>query len=95
MIFTEYFEKCTQLPFRNHADYHFGDYAKLTQELLSFVQRFFTSTIILIEPVYTGKMFFAIYDLIAKNMFSPESKILAIHTGGLTGILGMSSKFNF
>jgi 1-aminocyclopropane-1-carboxylate deaminase len=88
-------EKYTDLPFAVHNNYHFGGYAKTTQELLLFIHNFCKSTGILIEPVYTGKMFFAIYDLIARDMFSPESKILAIHTGGLTGILGMSSKFNF
>ena len=88
-------EKYTDLLYTIHNDYHFGGYAKTTQELLLFIHNFCKSTGILIEPVYTGKMFFAIYDLIARNMFSPESKILAIHTGGLTGILGMSSKFNF
>ncbi len=88
-------EKYTKLPFRNHTDYHFGGYAKSTPELLSFIQNFCASTGILIEPVYTGKMFFAIYDLIRKDAFAAGSKILAVHTGGLSGILGMSKTFKF
>jgi 1-aminocyclopropane-1-carboxylate deaminase len=35
--------------------------------------------------VYTGKLFFAVNDLIEKNYFPPSSKILAIHSGGLQG----------
>jgi len=64
-----------------HTDYHFGGYAKTDKELISFIKRFVTDTGILIEPVYTGKMLYAIYDLAAKGHFKPGSTILAIHTG--------------
>lgn len=87
-------EKYTNQTFQLHLNYSFGGYAKTTPELLSFIQNFCKSTGILIEPVYTGKMFFALFDLIKKDSFLPGSKILSIHTGGLTGILGMSSKLN-
>lgn len=83
----------TDHSFEMHPEYHFGGYAKITSELLSFIKSFCESTGILIEPVYTGKMFFALYDLIKKDSFPAGSRILAVHTGGLTGILGMSSKF--
>ena len=76
-----------------HTDYHFGGYAKSTPELTDFVKQFVSSTGILIEPVYTGKMMYAVYDLAAKNYFKPGSKILAIHTGGIWGLLGMKDKF--
>ena len=45
-----------------------------------------------IDPVYTAKMFYAIDDLCSKNYSAPDVKILAIHTGGLFGILGMKDK---
>lgn len=76
------------------ADYHFGGYGKVTNELIAFVKNFIASTGILIEPIYTGKMLYAIYDLAAKNYFKPADKILAIHTGGIWGLLGMKDKFN-
>jgi len=76
-----------------HTDYHFGGYAKTDKELISFIKRFVTDTGILIEPVYTGKMLYAIYDLAAKGHFKPGSTILAIHTGGLLGLQGMKDKF--
>lgn len=63
-------------------DYHFGGYAKSTPELLSFIDTFVNIHNFTIEPVYTGKVFFAVYDLLKKNYFETGSKILVIHTGG-------------
>lgn len=76
-------------------NYHFGGYAKTDKKLLTFIKTFCAETGILIEPVYTGKMFYALFDLISKDTFKPGTKILAIHTGGLTGISGMHQRFNF
>jgi 1-aminocyclopropane-1-carboxylate deaminase len=81
--------------FKFHQEYHFGGYAKTDEKLLTFIKTFCRETGILIEPVYTGKMFYALFDLIKNDGFEPKSKILTIHTGGLTGILGMQNKFNF
>ena len=76
-----------------HTEYHFGGYGKVNDELLEFIKQFVASTGILIEPVYTGKMLYALYDLAAKGYFKPGSRILAIHTGGIWGLLGMKDKF--
>ncbi|MBS1525571.1 MAG: 1-aminocyclopropane-1-carboxylate deaminase/D-cysteine desulfhydrase [Bacteroidetes bacterium] len=76
-----------------HTDYHFGGYAKTTGDLIRFIKRFVSSTGILIDPVYTGKMLFAVYDLAAKGHFPKGSRILAVHTGGIWGLLGMKEKF--
>ena len=72
-------------------DYHFGGYAKINTELISFINKFKNDYQIPLDPVYTGKMMFGIFDLIEKNHFPKGSKILAIHTGGLQGIEGMNS----
>jgi 1-aminocyclopropane-1-carboxylate deaminase len=64
-------------------DYHFGGYAKTTPELLTFIDVFQAKTHLEIEPIYTGKMLFGIFDLIKRGYFAKNSKILAIHTGGL------------
>jgi 1-aminocyclopropane-1-carboxylate deaminase len=77
-----------------HLDYHFGGYAKVKPELIAFVKNYVKSTGIMIEPTYTGKAMFALHDLIQNDYFSPESKILFVHTGGLTGLLGQLEKFN-
>lgn len=71
-----------------HPQYHFGGYAKTTEELMNFIQSFSSRTGILIEPIYTGKMMYGVLDLIKNAYFKPESKILLLHTGGLTGLLG-------
>lgn len=76
-----------------HTDYHFGGYSKTTPQLINFIKHFIATTGILIEPVYTGKMLCAIYDLAAKQCFKPGSRILAIHSGGIWGLLGMKNKF--
>jgi len=81
------------LTYQLHTNYHFGGYAKTNDELINFIKNFVADTGILIEPVYTGKMLYAIYDLAVKGHFKPGSKILAIHTGGLIGLLGMKDKF--
>ncbi|TKC04629.1 1-aminocyclopropane-1-carboxylate deaminase/D-cysteine desulfhydrase [Pedobacter polaris] len=75
-----------------HTGYHFGGYAKTTPVLIQFIKDFTGETGMLIDPVYTAKMFYAINDLVSKNYFKKEDKILAIHTGGLLGILGMKEK---
>jgi 1-aminocyclopropane-1-carboxylate deaminase len=76
-----------------HTDYHFGGYGKATDELISFIKQFVATTGIVIEPIYTGKMMYAVYDLIDKGYFKVGSKILAIHSGGIWGLLGMRDRF--
>ena len=71
-------------------DYHFGGYGKVNKELIDFINKFKKDTSIPLDPVYTGKMMFGIFDLIEKGFFPEGSRILAIHTGGLQGITGMN-----
>jgi 1-aminocyclopropane-1-carboxylate deaminase len=66
-------------------NYHFGGYAKYTTGLLSFMNEFYEATNIPTDFVYTGKLTFAIFDLIKYDQFKPGSKILMIHSGGLQG----------
>lgn len=66
-------------------DYHFGGFAKCNNDLLLFIKQFFEKHDIELEPVYTGKMFYGVLDLIQQGYFEPGTKILAIHTGGLQG----------
>ena len=73
-------------------DYHFGGYGKINQDLIAFINQFYSDTKIPLDPVYTGKMVYGIFDLIQKNYFPAHSNILLIHTGGLQGIYGMNEK---
>lgn len=73
-------------------EYHFGGYAKINEALISFINEFKRNYQIPLDPIYTGKMMFGIFDLIYRGFFPKGSKILAIHTGGLQGIEGMNMK---
>lgn len=66
-------------------DYHFGGYARYTNHLIEFMNEFFAHTGIPSDFVYTGKLFLAATDLLQKNYFPSQSKILLIHSGGLQG----------
>ena len=68
-------------------EYHFKGYARHTPELLDFIQKFKSDHNIQLEQVYTGKMFFGLYDLMARGFFKKGSCIVAVHTGGLQGLL--------
>lgn len=71
-------------------EYHFGGYGKVSNELINFLNSFYTQTSIPLDPVYTGKMVFGVLDKIKEGYFPENSKILIIHTGGLQGIKGMN-----
>jgi len=73
-----------------NTNYHFGGYAKISEELITFINKFKRETGIPLDPVYTGKMMFGIIDLMKSDMFQKGTRILAIHTGGLQGIEGMN-----
>lgn len=73
-------------------DYHFGGYGKVNLELIAFLNHFYGEFKIPLDPIYTGKMVFGIIDLIKKDYFPENSKILIIHTGGIQGIQGMNLK---
>ncbi|MCF1422511.1 1-aminocyclopropane-1-carboxylate deaminase/D-cysteine desulfhydrase [Mangrovimonas futianensis] len=82
----------TQDQWKLITDYHFGGYGKINQELIGFINEFKMKYQIRLDPIYTGKMMFGIFDLIKKGFFPKGSQILAIHTGGLQGIEGMNQK---
>ncbi len=73
-------------------EYHFGGYAKINENLISFINDFYQQTTIPLDPIYTGKMIFGIMDLVQKDFFNRNSSILVIHTGGLQGIEGMNQR---
>jgi 1-aminocyclopropane-1-carboxylate deaminase/D-cysteine desulfhydrase-like pyridoxal-dependent ACC family enzyme len=74
-------------------DYHFGGYAKFKPELIDFMNDFKRQFDIQLEPIYTGKMLFGIFDLIKNDFFKANTTIIAIHTGGLQGVEGFNKRF--
>lgn len=75
-------------------NYHFGGYAKMKKELALFIRDFEAADNIPLDPVYTSKMLFGVFDLIKKGYFEKGKTIIALHTGGLQGKAGMEQKIN-
>lgn len=72
------------------AEYHFDGYAKWSPMLINFINSFKIKYGIALDPVYNGKMFFGVFDLIKKGYFEENSTIVLVHTGGLQGIEGFN-----
>ena len=73
-------------------NYHFGGYAKITKELIGFMNEFESINNIKLDPVYTGKLLFAVNSMLGKSKFKKSSNIIVLHTGGLQGNAGMQNK---
>jgi 1-aminocyclopropane-1-carboxylate deaminase/D-cysteine desulfhydrase-like pyridoxal-dependent ACC family enzyme len=73
--------------------YHFGGYARYDQGLVDFINYFYEHHSIPLDPVYTGKMMYGIFDLVKRGRIPEGSEMLAIHTGGLQGIRGFNDRF--
>jgi 1-aminocyclopropane-1-carboxylate deaminase len=71
--------------------FHFGGYAKHTPELLAFMDDFYRSNAIPTDFVYTGKLMYAVSQLINEGWFAAGSRILTIHSGGLQGNRSLKS----
>ncbi|MGJ8685449.1 MAG: 1-aminocyclopropane-1-carboxylate deaminase/D-cysteine desulfhydrase [Nonlabens sp.] len=84
----------------------FGGYAKSSDGLIKFMNgRFRTSAELSInssvtpenpggiplEPIYTGKMMYRLEHLVKTGVITGETRILAIHTGGLQSIAGYNA----
>lgn len=65
-----------------------GGYGKISEENVSFINSFYSTYGIKLEPLYTGKMMAKLFTLIEQGFFPEDSSILAFHTGGLQGIEG-------
>ncbi|WP_181305002.1 1-aminocyclopropane-1-carboxylate deaminase/D-cysteine desulfhydrase [Rufibacter sp. XAAS-G3-1] len=74
-------------------NYAFGGYAKHTPALLTFMQQFHQHHGILLDPVYTGKMLYGVFDLVRQDYFAVGTKIIAVHTGGQQGWAGYAQRY--
>jgi len=73
-------------------EYHFGGYGKINIALIEFINKFREEQNIALDPIYTGKMMYGLFDRIKNGDFTKNTRILAVHTGGLQGITGMNKK---
>ena len=67
-----------------HED-HFGGYAHFTTDLINFMNQTYATSGIPTDFVYTGKLFYSVARLTEMNVFPAGSRILVLHTGGLSG----------
>ncbi len=72
--------------------YHFGGYGKVTPELIDFINWFKEKFKLQLDPIYTGKSFFGVWDMIKNDKFEKNLEIVLLHTGGLQGISGFNRK---
>jgi 1-aminocyclopropane-1-carboxylate deaminase len=70
-------------------NYHFGGYARYSEELIKFMNHCWKQYKIPTDFVYTGKALFGTFDLIDNGLIPPSSKVLFIHTGGLQGNISL------
>lgn len=71
--------------------YHCGGYAKVNDELISFLRMFYAKFHLKLDPIYTGKAMFALWKEIEKQDLKNET-IVFVHTGGLQGIAGIEER---
>ena len=65
--------------------YHHGGYAKVPDVLKNFIREMYQQHNLPLDPVYTGKLMWAVLEEVKKGFFRRGSTILALHTGGLQG----------
>ena len=71
-------------------DHHCGGYARVSAELREFILAFQAVHHIPLDPVYTGKAMYAVYQLLFNAVWSGDRDIVVIHTGGLQGRRGFA-----
>ena len=75
----------------NH-EYHFGGYAKSTKKLTDFISDFWDEYRIKLDPLYTGKAMYGLFDMIKCGKIK-NKRVLFVHTGGLQGVAGFEKRY--
>ena len=65
--------------------FHHGGYARTSPALLTLCEEMRQEYGIPVEPVYSGKVFYALKSLLAQSAFAAGEQIVIVHTGGLQG----------
>lgn len=67
-------------------DYGFGAYAHLAPEVTGLIRHVASREGLFLDPVYTGKAFFGLVGMIHSGKIPHGSRILFVHTGGLSSL---------
>ena len=76
-----------------HDEAHFGGYGKYDEELLDYMESFFQQTGIPLDPIYTGKVAYALRKWMLNEEMENE-RVVFIHTGGIEGGKSIAQKEN-
>lgn len=83
----------------NHSDIEINDkyigigYAKSRPEELEFIKKVARLEGVILDPVYTGKAMYGLFNELQAGGISHEGNVLFIHTGGLFGLFPISETF--
>jgi len=73
--------------------WHFGGYARVTEELLHFGLEIYRLYGIPLDPVYTAKLFYGVCRDAENEVFPAGSRVLLYHSGGMQGARGFESYY--
>jgi 1-aminocyclopropane-1-carboxylate deaminase len=74
-------------------EYHFGGFGKFDDELLVSMEAFTAWHGVPLDPVYTGKMVYAVMARVNAGYFTSTDVVMMVHTGGLQGLDGYAYRF--
>jgi D-cysteine desulfhydrase family pyridoxal phosphate-dependent enzyme len=63
-------------------DYLGAGYGLITAEIAQTIRNIFKKEALILDPVYTAKAMLGLIDLVKRNYFSSNDRILFVHTGG-------------
>lgn len=72
------------------SNYHCGGYARFPHELRNFMLDTERQLGVLLDPVYTAKLFYGIAAQVRAGVWPRGSRLLLLHTGGLQGRRGFA-----
>lgn len=75
---------------RLECNYHCGGYARFPSYLREFLVDFEARTGLLLDPVYTAKLFWGVVGQVRAGVWPSGAKLLILHTGGLQGRRGIN-----
>ncbi|THF65183.1 D-cysteate sulfo-lyase [Pseudothauera rhizosphaerae] len=79
---------------RANSDYVGPGYGRPTPEMVDAVKLLARTEGILLDPVYSGKGFAGLLDLIRKGRFGKDENVVFVHTGGAVGLFGYRDTFD-
>jgi len=77
-----------------NSDYVGDGYGIPTDSMVEAVELLARTEGILLDPVYSGKGFAGLVDLIRQGHFTKDDKVIFLHTGGAVGLFGYRKTFS-